>query len=318
MDERVMKAGRVMITGAGGFTGRHACLFFMEKGWEVAAVVSHRSDPGTELPAAKVIRCDLTDGEAAAALFRDTKPDAVLHLAGRNAVDFSWRQPALTLSANLMSTIHLLEGTRSEGATRVLIVGSMLRNDAADLMRSSHPYAFSKTLQVTAARAWHHWYGLPIVIVEPSNLIGPGGSGGLCGRISRWAALMEDERERAGLEPFFLSSLQEARDFLDVRDAVAAYEKLLSVGIPGEVYALESGTFRTLEDVKNAFDAASTTELHWRIGQSDLSSPEPRNSDALRQLGWQPSIPFHTSIRDALDDERNRLIGEKKGGDGDE
>jgi nucleoside-diphosphate-sugar epimerase len=312
MDEYHMKAGRVMITGAGGFTGRHACRYFTDKDWEVTAVVSPRSDSGTELAAAFVIRCDLTDGEATAELFRETKPDAVLHLAGRNAVDFSWRQPAITLSANLMSTVHLLEGTRAEGVSRILIVGSMLRNDAADLLRSSHPYAFSKTLQVTAARAWYHWYGLPIVIVEPSNLIGPGGSDGLCGRISRWAALMEDEKERAVLEPFFLSSLREARDFLDVRDAVAAYEKLLSEGAPGEVYALESGSFRTLEDVKNAFDAASTTALPWRIGQSVASSPTPRDSAALRQLGWKPCIPFSNSIQDALSDERNRLNLERK------
>ncbi|WP_373229476.1 NAD-dependent epimerase/dehydratase family protein [Cohnella sp.] len=308
-----MKTGRVMITGAGGFTGRHACRYFKDKGWEVAAVVSPRSDAGMILSAAQVIRCDLTDGEAAARLCRDTKPDAVLHLAGRNAVDFSWRQPALTLSANLMSTVHLLEGARAEGVSRVLIVGSMLQNDPTDLMRSSHPYGFSKTLQVTAARAWRHWYGLPIVIVEPSNLIGPGGSGGLCGRISRWAALMEDEREKAGLEPFFLSSLHEARDFLDVRDAASAYERLLSEGIPGEVYALESGTFRTLGEVKDAFDVASTTELPWWIGQSDAPSPVPRDSAPLRQLGWQPSIPFHNSIRDALGDERNRLRVEREG-----
>jgi nucleoside-diphosphate-sugar epimerase len=308
-----MKTGKVMITGASGFTGRHACRCFTDKGWEVAAVVSPRSDAVTELAAAQVIRCDLTDGEAAAKLCRETKPDVMLHLAGRNAVDFSWRQPALTLSANLMSTVHLLEGTRAEGVSRVLVVGSMLRNEPADLPRSSHPYAFSKTLQVTAARAWRHWYGLPIVIVEPSNLIGPGGSGGLCGRISRWAASMEDERKKEGLEPFFLSSLQETRDFLDVRDAVAAYERLLSEETPCEVYALESGIFRTLGDVKNAFDTASTTKLPWRIGQSGASSPVPRDSGPMRQLGWQPSIPFYNSIRDALDDERNRLKFERNG-----
>ncbi len=308
-----MKSGRVLITGAGGFTGRHACSCFTDKGWEVAAVVSPRSETGTILSAAQVIRCDLTDGEATAKLCRETKPDALLHLAGRNAVDLSWRKPAHTLAANLMSTVHLLEGTRAEGVSRVLIVGSMLRNEPADLPRSSHPYAFSKTLQMTAARAWRHWYGLPIVIVEPSNLIGPGGSGGLCGRISRWAAAMEDERERAGLEPFFLSSLQEARDFLDVRDAVAAYERLLSEGTPGEVYALESGTFRSLEEVKNAFDAASTTELPWLIGQSEASSPAPRDNAPVRQLGWEPCIPFHNSIQDALNDERNRLKFERRG-----
>jgi nucleoside-diphosphate-sugar epimerase len=308
-----MKTGKVMITGASGFTGRHACRCFTDKGWEVAAVVSPRSDAVTELAAAQVIRCDLTDGEAAAKLCRETKPDVMLHLAGRNAVDFSWRQPALTLSANLMSTVHLLEGTRAEGVSRVLVVGSMLQNEPADLPRSSHPYAFSKTLQVTAARAWRHWYGLPIVIVEPSNLIGPGGSGGLCGRISQWAALMEDERNKEGLEPFFLSSLQETRDFLDVRDAVTAYERLLSEETPDEVYALESGIFRTLEDVKNAFDAASKTNLPWRIGQSGASSPTPRDSAPMRQLGWQPSIPFYNSIRDTLDDERNRLKLERNG-----
>ncbi|WP_167747041.1 NAD-dependent epimerase/dehydratase family protein [Cohnella luojiensis] len=307
-----MKKGRVMITGAGGFTGRHACRCYADEGWEVTAVVSPNGGSGEEITASQVISCDLRDGEAVVRLCRETKPDAVLHLAGRNAVDFSWRHPALTLSANLMSTVHLLEGIRAEGVCSVLIVGSMLRNDPSDLPRSSHPYAFSKTLQMTAARAWRHWYGLPIVIVEPSNLIGPGGSGGLCGRLARWAAEMEEEREGAGREPFFLSSLHESRDFLDVRDAVAAYERLLSEGTPGEVYALESGIFRTLEDVKNAFDAASTTELPWRIGVSEASCPAPRDCDPIRQLGWQPSIPFQDSIRDAFNDERNLLKFERR------
>lgn len=340
-----MGVKRVLVTGAAGFTGRHACLRLAASGWEVVAVVSGRhasaagegaaaegntgeiAGGGPRLPApapvpipgaARTVSCDLTDREAVRAMWRETAPDALLHLAGQNAVDRSWREPDLTLAANVLSTVYLLEAMRAGGGgDRALIVGSMLR-ETAD--RSSHPYAYSKSVQASAALAWHRWYGLAVVVAEPSNLIGPGGSAGLCGRIARWAAESE-AAERAGSgdaanpaagqrpAPFRLSSLTEQRDFLDVRDGAAAYELLLRAGTPGAVYAIESGAMRSLRDVKETFERLSPAALHWEIGERGAAapSPEPRDCSPIRSLGWAPSVPFADSVADALKAERARL-----------
>ncbi|MFD2331618.1 NAD-dependent epimerase/dehydratase family protein [Cohnella sp. GCM10020058] len=306
---------RVLVTGAAGFSGRHACERLAREGMEVTAVVSPRSSAaGTRPPvsgATAELACDLTDRASVRSMLEQVRPDAVLHLAGRNAVDESWRSPDVVLSANLLSTVYVLEGVRALPDCRTLVVGSMLSPRASeDLTRTLHPYGFSKALQVTAALAWHHWYGQQVIVAEPCNLIGPGGSAGICGKIARWAAASErDAGEGREPEAFRLSSLEERRDFLDVRDAAAAYAALLQAGTPGIRYALESGTLRSLGEVKAAFDQASRVPLRWEIGSAGGPSPQARRADAIRGLGWQPSVPFERSIADTLQSERERLAG---------
>lgn len=312
---------RVLVTGAAGFTGPHVCRRLASSGCEVAAVVSRRSAGGMARAAAEtaaaVYACDLTDRDDVQRLCRTVRPDAVVHLAGQNAVDASWQNPDLTLAANLMSTAYLLEGVRPIPGCRVLVVGSTLREPAERLSASPHPYGFSKTLQVETALAWQRWYGLPVIVAEPSNLVGPGGSRGLCGKIARWAATAERAAEAAGVPPFRLSSLIESRDFLDVRDAAAAYELLLREGDPGTAYAVESGTFRCLREVKEAFDRAARVPLRWEVGSSSFPSPAPRDGSAIRRLGWRPAIPFDRSVADALEEERQKIgsADDRKGQD---
>ncbi|MBB6732578.1 SDR family NAD(P)-dependent oxidoreductase [Cohnella sp. CBP 2801] len=315
---------RILITGASGFTGRHACARFAASGWEVVAVTSGRSGDATEAEAASPPaagpggavewrRCDLTDREQVRRLCLETSPHALLHLAGQNAVDRSWQDPVQTVSANAMATMHLLEAMRENGGDgRMLVVGSMLGSLSGG---TAHPYAFSKKLQVTSALAWHRWYGLQVLVAEPSNLVGPGRSGGLCGKLARWTA----EAERSGgifsparVRPFRLSSLREQRDYLDVRDAVDAYETLLRAGEAGSTYALESGRMRSIGEIKEQFERLSGVRLDWEIGDADSPSPEPRDATAIRALGWQPRIPFERSLSEALEEER-AIAGRRKG-----
>lgn len=311
-----MTARTILITGAGGFTGRHACRKFLNAGWDVIGIVSPRSPAGDGIEASHVERCDLTDGAAVMRLLKRMEPTAVLHAAGRNAVDFSWKDPASTIAANFMSTVYILEAVRAIGSCKVLIIGSMLRSEQEGISVPAHPYGFSKTLQVEVAKAWHHLYGLPVMVAEPSNLVGPGGSAGLCGKIARWTIAAEEAGGQ--LPPFQLSSLHEARDFLDVRDAVSAYEIVLEDGDHGRNYALESGAFRTLGEVRQAFDEASSIVLPWVIG-NDASRPSPaaRDTSSIRELGWKPVYSFRQSIRDALEDERKRRQRERGGSSSD-
>ncbi|WP_219838434.1 hypothetical protein [Paenibacillus sp. R14(2021)] len=53
-------------------------------------------------------------------------------------------------------------------------------------------------MQVLVAQSWAALYGMDVVVAEPSNLIGPGRSGGLCGLLARYAPLPA---------PFRLSSI---------------------------------------------------------------------------------------------------------------
>lgn len=310
---------RLLITGAGGFCGLHACKHFRSKAAEVAGAL--RPSSGDE-PRAGVlrrmgvtpVRCDLTDPDAVNRLISDVRPTRILHLAGLNAAGPSWQDPAAYMEANVMATVYLLEAARRFGpdGVRIVAAGSMLRfawpQDSGG-PKPPHPYSFSKTLQTAAVRSWHAMYGMTAVVAEPANLIGPGPSAGLCALIAAHIRGIKKAaaQGKAAPAPFRLSSRHERRDFVDVRDAMAAYELLLERGDPSIVYPIVSGTFRSLGEVADVFTRAAGVPVRWEIGDSAAPSPEAADGSAIRALGWSPAMPFADSIADLLADDADGI-----------
>lgn len=305
-----MKKPVILITGASGFTGRHACRYFAGNGMEVVALVRSpgKVEPGKcgenaasaeGEPAIRQVVCDLLDQRHMKEVVQEIQPDYLLHLAGRNSVSDSWTDPEAALYANLLATLHVLEGVRTlKKPPRVLVVGSMLSFTIANPPAPPHPYSLSKTLQVLLARSWSHLFQLPIMAAEPSNLVGPGPSTGICGLLARKIVQWERGKDT---EPFRMSSVTEKRDYLDVRDAVAAYSAILLHGTPGELYRFGSGTFRTLGEVLETYRTIAGRELPFVIGGAS-TGPEPRPipMKSVLRLGWRPEVPFEQSLRDVL------------------
>ncbi|MNF99742.1 GDP-6-deoxy-D-mannose reductase [compost metagenome] len=170
-----------------------------------------------------------------------------------------------------------------------------------------HPYSLSKTLQVLIAQCWPALYGLDVVVAEPSNLIGPGKSQGLCALLARYTVAAEEAAEAGSPVPVFrLSSRHERRDYLDVRDAMAAYETLLQGGVSGELYPVASERLITIEQLAERFEALARSPLSFEIGDSAAPSPEPVDASGVRSLGWSPGIPLEQSIADTLHDARTK------------
>ena len=148
-----------------------------------------------------------------------------------------------------------------------------------------HPYSLSKTMQIAAALSWHSLYGMDIIVADPSNLIGPGPSTGLGTLLARYAAACEKAHALGEPMPpvFKLSSATEERDFLDVRDAMRAYELLLTRGVSGSRYAMASGVMRPLGELAGVYRHLAAVPLAMEIGTSTsvLLSPRMRPSCAL-------------------------------------
>jgi len=306
-----MSGARLLVTGAGGFCGEHAARHFRSAGYEVIPAISRRASYAGSFDS--VIRCDWTDLQDARRAIAESKPDAVVHLAGLNAADRSWREPASYITTNAIGTVHLLEAVRgADRPCRVLIAGSMLRfrpPSDGSVPAPPHPYSLSKTMQVLVAQCWTSLYGLDVVVAEPSNLIGPGRSQGLCALLARYAAAAEAAAESGQPAPGFrLSSRCERRDYLDVRDAMSAYETLLRGGESGRLYPVASGRFVTIGQLAERFEALARCPLSFHIGDSAAPSPEPVDASAVRSLGWEPHIPLEQSIADALHDARANHI----------
>jgi Nucleoside-diphosphate-sugar epimerases len=232
-----MSGIRLLVTGAGGFCGLHACRYFARRGLDVVGVLRSADDPRAAVlrrVGAAVEGCELTDRHAVDRLIARVRPDWILHLAGLSSAGPSWREPALYMEANVMAAVYLLEAARREmgGEFRFAAAGSMLRFDwpvDGGAPRPPHPYSLSKALLTAVVRSWHHLYGTAAVVAEPANLIGPGPSAGLPALIAAHIRALRRSRLVGGPDPspFRLSSLVERRDYVDVRDAVKAYALLL-------------------------------------------------------------------------------------------
>lgn len=289
------KLPTLLITGANGYTGSHACDYFSKKGFNVVGVTRNSYFNG------EVQReiCDLTNKNSVIKLIQKIKPDFLLHLAGKNHVGDSWRAPSSFLETNVMSTIYLLEALRQENVVcKILIAGSALQFNPTDLSTLHHPYSLSKTFQSIAAQSWVALYDMDIIIAKPSNLIGPGPSNGVCSIFAKKIVEMENENAEKFL---MVNNLGAQRDFLDVRDVVKAYEVLLRKGNPGEVYDIASGQSHSLREIITTLK--TFTCQNFEVKSESAAQPEEKFQIPplkMIELGWIPSFSLSVSLKDTL------------------
>lgn len=308
-----LKGRVILITGASGFTGAHACTYFAGLGMEVAAIIRNKGQTGIAVPSAssriKYYSCNLLDSAELAVLTRKVSPDYVLHLGGKNSVPESWQRPIYYIESNVMAALYLLEALRDLPHCRILIAGSRLSFNLSKGTGAPHPYSLSKGLQKIAVQSWQELFQQDLMIAEPSNLIGPGHSTGFCSLLGRHIVIQELGK---GQSPFQVSSRSHRRDFLDVRDAVEAYSILLVCGMSGGVYPICSGVERSLQEVTEGFQSLTqhTIPIEWGDDRS-AGSRSPGLSphlpaDFLHSSGWQPRIPLSVSLSDILQYYRER------------
>jgi GDP-4-dehydro-6-deoxy-D-mannose reductase len=103
-------------------------------------------------------------------------------------------------------------------------------------------------------------------------------------------------------------NLKPVRDFLDVRDVVEAYLRLLTAGVPGETYNVARGQgisllqlFQRLAELIGVRVEAVTDPALVRTGDIPYLVGDPGK---LRQaIGWSPAFPLEQTLRDMVNAE---------------
>jgi len=312
-----MIESRTLITGATGFAGSHLIDRLAQRrgviGWTRSGGHAHAS------PAIDWQPVDLLDGAVVDAALTQAKPLRVFHLAGAPQVDSSWASVVPHLQANVLGTHHLLDAIRRIGIRcRVLVVTSAQiygTSNAAPISEATsrlpaNPYGLSKLAQDDLAQRTHRDDGLDVVIARPFNHAGPRQRDAfVLSSFAKQIALAETGRAAPEIH---VGNLDTARDITDVRDVVAAYERLMEAGVSGEAYNVASGVARRIGDLLDQLLSRSRVPI--RI----VSDPERmRPSDTpmlvgdatrLRHVtGWTPKIPIEQTLADTLDWWRERV-----------
>ncbi len=296
---------KMLITGAGGFTGEHACEYFSQLGYDIVAVTRKKVPHG--LKATKIKYCELTNQNEVYQLMKEVNPDYLLHLAGMNHVADSWKDPLQTIESNFLSTLYILDAVRKMNSScKMIIAGSALQINPGEMNAFPHPYSLSKTIQVLISQAWAALYNMNIVIGKPSNIIGPGHSKGVNSIFANKIAEMEQNNVDKVLT---VNNLSKRFDFIDVRDVVRAYDVLFNKGSSGEEYEISTGKTLSLGELIQVYKTLTDIDftVEYLLNESD-NQRVVKMPEKLRNLGWEPTISIRTSAADTLNYFRNKHV----------
>jgi GDP-4-dehydro-6-deoxy-D-mannose reductase len=308
-----------LITGCEGFIGSHLADLLVSMGHEVHGTVYETNANLDHLQGKMTfLKGDMRDKAWIDQLVAGVKPDYVFHLAAQSFVTVSWEAPQETLETNVMGSFYLLEALKNSGRKpAVVVVGSSsvygTRTEAEMPITEetsfgpTSMYAVSKVAEDMLGQFYAAAFDMKVVRVRPFNMTGPRKTDDACSDFSKGIV----EVEKGYRDHLEVGNLDTIRDFTDGRDAVKALWLMAERGVNGEVYQLCSGTPRKMADVLDILLSQSKTEVSYEISQAKLrklDDPIYVGSNAkLRALGWQPEIPFETSMHDALEHWRTVL-----------
>src|SRR5881394_2858613 len=196
---RQLMSKRIMVTGGAGFIGSAVVRHIIRETPHQVLVVDKLTYAGnldslssvSNDPRYAFVRADVADAPKMRELFESYQPDAVMHLAAESHVDRSIDGPGEFIQTNVVGTFTLLQAAL--GFWRLLpdakkqcfrfhhvstdeVFGS-LGDEGLFCETTAYdprsPYSASKAASDHLVRAWHHTYGLPVVLTNCSNNYGP-------------------------------------------------------------------------------------------------------------------------------------------------
>lgn len=320
---------RLLITGGAGFIGS-ALVRHLVRHTEYAILnVDALTYAGNlesleDIPSSEryqFAQADICNADAVSGLFETFKPDAVMHLAAESHVDRSIDGPAAFIQTNIVGTYTLLEAARAywEALDKKAkqqfrfhhistdeVYGSLgnegLFHETSPYQPNS-PYSASKASSDHLVNAWHHTYGLPVLITNCSNNYGPY-------QFPEKLIPLVILNALEGKPLPIYGAGDNVRDWLYVEDHVTALLRVLEQGEVGETYNIGGHNEKTnLEVVKQI--CALLDELvpgsNYAPHEKLITFVKDRPGHDMRyaidatkideSLGWKPAETFDTGLR---------------------
>ena len=333
---------RVLVTGGAGFIGgavvrrllaeTTATIFNLDKcGYasDVTGIEQVQAELGgaAQTPQGEsrhqLLRVDLTDAAATEAAVRQADPELVMHLAAESHVDRSIDGPAAFIESNVSGTFNLLQSVRAhwealpaERQQRFRLhhistdevfgsLGPTGRFSETTPYDPRSPYSASKAASDHLVSAWHHTYGLPVVLTNCSNNYGPW-------QFPEKLIPVVILKAVAG-EPIPLyGDGANVRDWLYVEDHVDALLLAATQGQVGRSYCVGGHGERSNKQVVEAICALLDQRLPGGAPHARLITPvtdRPGHDrryaiDPTRistELGWQPRHNFEEGLAATVD-----------------
>ena len=319
---------RLLVTGGVGFIGSAVVRQAVGSGYSVVNLDAltyagnlNNVEEVAGSPLYAFERANICDRAALARIFSVHKPDAVMHLAAESHVDRSIAGPSAFMETNVNGTYQLLEaalgywnaiGNRADFRFHHVstdeVYGSLRESGAFkedDPYMPNSPYSASKAASDHLVRAWHHTYGLPVVITNCSNNYGP------CQHPEKFIPTIIRNAVSGTPIPVYGKGLN-VREWLFVEDHAEALLTVLERGTAGRTYNIgsdnELANIELVEKVcsmlderipsgKPHFDLVEFVED--RLGHDFRYSID--STRVRQELNWEAGTPFETGLEKTID-----------------
>ena len=314
---------KLLITGGAGFIGSAVVRLAIGRGHEVVNVdaltyAACLDNVASVADAHGYVfeHADIRDGAAMAALLNKHRPDAVMHLAAESHVDRSIDGPGAFIDTNVMGTYALLQAARGHWEAQGKPQNFRFHHISTDEVFGSlgetgmfteetpydprSPYSASKAASDHLVRAWHHTYGLPVVLTNCSNNYGPFHFPEKLIPVVILNAL-------AGKPIPIYGDGQNVRDWLYVEDHADALLLVLEKGALGESYNIGGENERTnlelVQTICGILDRLKPGAHPYgeliefvtdRPGHDARYAIDPTRMNT--ELGWHPSVTVEEGL----------------------
>src|SRR5947199_804251 len=165
---------RVLVTGGSGFLGRRVVAKLQTKA-PARIFVPRRQE------------YDLTQVENVERVYRDARPEIVIHLAGEvGGIGANRANPGRFFYNNLMMGAQMMEYARRNGVSKLVAIGTICAYPKftpvpfkeEDLWNgypeeTNAPYGLAKKMLLVQSKAYRQQYGFNSIVLFPVNLYGP-------------------------------------------------------------------------------------------------------------------------------------------------
>lgn len=307
--ERSLDGKTILVTGGAGFIGSHFIRMMLRRHDRTKVVNLDRLTYAGNLDNLKDIRedpryefvlGDIRDRELVRRLF--ARVQGVVHFAAETHVDRSIYDAGEFVLTNVHGTYTLLDALRAFPAVEIFIhistdevYGSRTGRAAreTDPLAPSSPYAASKAGGDHLARAYHVTFGLPTVVLRPSNTYGP------CQFPEKLIPLFLTNALEGKPVPVFGDGMN-VRDWLYVEDHGRAVEAALLRARGGSVLNVGGGCeLANIDVARRILDALEAPHdlIQFVADRPGHDRRYAMDSSLIRALGWEPEVPFAEGLK---------------------
>ena len=301
--------------------GSHFMSSYKKEGNEVIGIA--RNSASSRMAAIQddtIVRCDILERDALMRIFRDFKPDIVIHMAAQAFNGDSWNLEYVTHNTNYLGTLNVLYCCRETvPEAKVLLAcssaeyGNIKEEDCPlkeDRLLMPHtPYGVSKAGVENLGRQYALNYGMKVFLPRMFIHVGTGHPPATAiQNFARQLALIKAGRLKPEIH---VGNLTTYRDYIDVRDGVKAMRLLMEKGNPGEPYNICNGKAYQIQEILDMLVEISGTNAKvisdkklFRVADEPLLLGDDTK---IRALGYKREYSMKKTLEDVFADWESRI-----------